>query len=212
MEYFKNIIDSILELKISDSKNLADRRLNIFVEKQFNENSDTEKIVKYFNNNLFGSEKEFFKKIKVWLSQNFNLVSDPEEIKNKIIDYYNSKGIKPSNDTISDYSIESKISDISKITKPNFVPDYIYQKSIWTLLDSEYLQEISDERLKKIIIGIENKTVDDIIKYRLPYEKDESKRCKLLIAVREIAKLTNEKIDFTDLDFTEEYLNNLRCN
>lgn len=212
MEYFKNIIDSILELKISDSKNLADRRLNIFVEKQFNENSDTEKIVKYFNNNSFGSEKEFYKKIKVWLSQNFNLVSDPEEIKNKIIDYYNSKGLKPNNDTISDYSIESKISDISKITKPNFVPDYIYQKSIWTLLDSEYLQEISDERLKKIIIGIENKTVDDIIKYRLPYEKDESKRCKLLIAAREIAKLTNEKIDFTDLDFTEEYLNNLRCN
>ena len=212
MEYFKNIIDSILELKISDSKNLADRRLNIFVEKQFNENSDTEKIVKYFNNNSFGSEKEFYKKIKVWLSQNFNLISNPEEIKNKIIDYYNSKGFKPNDDTISDYSIESKISDISKITKPNFVPDYIYQKSIWTLLDSEYLQEISDERLKKIIIGIENKTVDDIIKYRLPYEKDESKICKLLIAVREIAKLTNEKIDFTDLDFTEEYLNNLRCN
>jgi hypothetical protein len=83
------------------------------------------------------------------------------------------------------------------------VKDEVYAKNLYDLVDSKFLNEISEERLSRIAdinSGLGDKrniTANDLMNYRYPYA-DSSKKEIILSIAKKLAEKNSEKINFED--------------
>lgn len=221
LNYNQTIETDSIPASINNASRVISNRVNQKSDELISSKTLIEIVLDYFNKSSFSRNETLDEKVRTKLIENLNIFRDIDKLKKDIENYIDENSEEKTkhwdkNEILSKFSgsfLLHKLSDLYKLASPSKVKDEEFAKHIWSFVDSKYLHEISDERLKNIIsLYNEEYTGDDIIKYKYHYAENEKTKCKLLIIARELAKKLNQELKLDDLDVTKEYIENLSCN
>lgn len=156
-QYLKQVLDSSESIK------------NAFVDKFM---SEDDKIIETIFSKSYGMAKAYWDKLENWINQH------PEFIINTIRENNLNKSNMYEKEDGKSYS--RLIDLLRRIKNPNIIPDDIWIKFPFELIDSDYIENIPTEKLISILKQVKNlhdKSVDHWIEdHRLEYAKGAKKQ------------------------------------
>lgn len=214
-ELFSPVINIITNLNITDNNNIPINK-NISTSKDIVYKANMDKSLKEISNNTkienvigFAGDKGYGKSlkrslVKQWCADNFDIFNDMASLSSEIREYMDGKE-KYKHVDVDELinSLGYKINDLIKDAHPSKVKDEVYAKNLYYFVDSKFLNEISEERLSRIVdinSSLSDKrdiTANDLMNYRYPYA-DSSKKEIILSIAKKLAEKNSEKINFED--------------
>ena len=189
---------------------------------QKNKESKREEVLKMSDNDIIFAyfETDTIRKlmkydaIKSWCIENFEKIKSIENLNKILTDTYsswfdNKKTYKKLEDIIMNASY--KFHTLVNYVSHEKVPNKTYADYLYSLIDSDYLTKISDQRIKSIIsiVSKTEVTASIIMNDRYKYLYDQNKKCKLIIIARELAKKKGEIYDFEEIGISD--VNSVSC-